>query len=86
MKQRLLHQIRMADVILLNKTDIFNDIESIERELKILNPFAELRRTLYCRMEFDLGEAAVSKYYTFSAEPMGRPELKIGRASCRERV
>lgn len=47
---RVLHQIRMADVLLLNKTDLVNSdqLNEIDNELKKLNPSAKILQTKHC--------------------------------------
>ncbi len=91
MKQRVAHQIRMADTILLNKEDLVDDIREVEREVRELNPFAELKRTVHCDAEFEPGIAPVTKFYPFSAKPLGKPEInsmviKSGRKTTREKA
>ncbi|HPE78335.1 MAG TPA: GTP-binding protein, partial [Draconibacterium sp.] len=64
MKQRVSHQIRMADVVVINKTDLaVNNLENIRLEIKKANPFAEIRETAFCNINFELGNSAINKYY-----------------------
>jgi G3E family GTPase len=88
MKQRVNQQIRMADIVLINKVDLVKD-HYLSEEIKKLNPFAEIKETVYCNVDFELGKSAVSKFYMDSAAPMKRPEinsmvLKSGRRISRE--
>jgi len=85
MKQRVNQQMRMADVVIINKTDLVSDnLNHLENEIKKLNPFAEIKKTSYCNIDFDPQKTAVSKFYFDKNEPMARPEinsmvLKSGR-------
>ncbi|MBN2262736.1 MAG: GTP-binding protein [Prolixibacteraceae bacterium] len=47
---RVLHQIRMANVLLLNKTDLVNNnqLSEIDKELRKLNPSAKIIQTKHC--------------------------------------
>ncbi len=76
MGQRVVHQIRMADVILLNKADLTEDVGQVERKVRELNPFAEIIKTVYCNFEVQLGDPAVEKLYSSPMSPLGRPEIK----------
>lgn len=91
MKQRVAHQVRMADVIFINKTDLLKDAGLVEQEVRRLNPHAEIRRTVYCSAELDLGNAPVNKYYPSALTPLGRPEInsmviKSGRKTTLEQA
>jgi G3E family GTPase len=91
MKQRVIHQIRMADTLLLNKTDLLEEnlTETIKNEIRKINPFAEVRFTAYCDTHFQLGEPAVSRFYPDISKPLARPEvnsmvIKSGKRITRE--
>jgi G3E family GTPase len=76
MKQRVSHQLRMADTVVINKTDLFTEnTESIKSEIKKINPFAEIKETAYCNIDFELGTRAVSKFYFGEVKTMPRPEI-----------
>jgi len=75
MKQRVTHQIRMADVVLLNKTDMAVDAGQVELEVKEINPFATVSRTVYCNMDFDPESMPVQKFYPGIMKPMERPGI-----------
>ncbi len=49
-------QIEMANIILLNKTDLVSDVqlENIEDILKRINPNASIFQTTYCKIDIDL--------------------------------
>jgi G3E family GTPase len=89
MKQRVSHQIRMADVVIINKTDLIKTgTEQIRAEIKKANPFAEIRETTFCDIDFELGNSAVKKFYLGELRAMSRPEvnsmvIKSGRKMTR---
>jgi G3E family GTPase len=76
MKQRVFHQLRMADVVVINKTDLVKTgTEQICAEIKKANPFAEIRETAFCNIEFEMGNSAVKKYYLGELKAMSRPDV-----------
>jgi G3E family GTPase len=76
MKQRVFHQIRMADVVVINKTDLAeNSLENIRLEIKKANPFAEIRETTFCNIDFELGNSAINKFYFGEVKTMPRPDI-----------
>jgi G3E family GTPase len=76
MKQRVFHQLRMADVVVINKTDLVKTgTEQIRAEIKKANPFAEIRETTFCNIEFEMGNSAVKKYYLGELKAMPRPDV-----------
>jgi len=76
MKQRVSHQLRMADVVVINKTDLIeNGTEEIEKEIKKTNPFAEVQKAAYCNIDFELGYSAIDKFYFGAVKTMPRPEV-----------
>ena len=76
MKQRVSHQIRMADVVVINKIDLVeNGLEPIRAEIKKSNPFAEIRETTFCNIDFELGNPAINKYYFTQVKTMPRPDI-----------
>ena len=76
MKQRVSHQLRMADVALINKTDLApRGTEAIEQEIKKINPFAQIKRSTFCNIDFQIGEGAISKFYIGEIKTLPRPEL-----------
>lgn len=51
--QQTIHQIRMADVLLLNKTDLAGEnAEELTARLREINPLARLITTSFCRIPF----------------------------------
>ncbi len=76
MKQRVFHQIRMADVVVINKTDLVETgIDSIRAEIKKNNPFAKIRETTFCDIDFELGNSAVNKFYFGEIKSLSRPSV-----------
>jgi G3E family GTPase len=90
MKQRVSHQLRMADVVIINKIDLLeNRIESIRKEIKTVNPFAEIRETTFCDIDFELGNSATNKFYFGEVKVMAEPRvnsmvIKSGRKLSRK--
>ena len=90
MRQRVAHQLRMADVVVINKTDIIkNSTETIREEIKQINPFAEIKESTYCNIDFELGNTTLNKFYFDNEKPMARPDvhsmvIKSGRKLTRE--
>ncbi|WP_372950779.1 CobW family GTP-binding protein [Mariniphaga sp.] len=89
MRQRLSHQIRMADKVLVNKTDLVENVDELQDEIRKINPFAEIKTTTFCEVEFKPGDDAVSKFYPDSGNPLARPEInsmviKSGRKFSKE--
>lgn len=76
MKQRVFHQIRMADVVVINKTDLIKTgTEQIRSEIKKANPFAEIRETTFCDIDLELGNSAINKFYFGEMKAMSRPNV-----------
>lgn len=90
MKQRVTHQLRMADVVVVNKIDLLkNGTETIREEIKQINPFAEIRESTYCNIDFELGNTTLTKFYFDNEKPMARPDvhsmvIKSGKKLTRE--
>jgi len=76
MKQRVIHQLRMADIIVINKTDLLTgSVDELKNELAKVNPFAEITESVFCDIGFELGSLPREKFYFDQVEPMGRPEI-----------
>jgi len=76
MKQRVLNQLRMADVVVINKIDLVNpEAELLEQEIKKSNPFVEIKKSTFCDIDFKLGNSAISKFYFGDIKTMSRPEI-----------
>ena len=51
---RIKHQVRVADTIIVNKTDIQSDnLNQIKEKINELNPFAEIIATSYCELDLE---------------------------------
>uniref|UniRef100_UPI0032167855 CobW family GTP-binding protein n=1 Tax=uncultured Draconibacterium sp. TaxID=1573823 RepID=UPI0032167855 len=76
MKQRVVHQVRMADIIVINKTDLVKtDLVPIEQEIKRINPFAEIKQSSFCAIDFKLGSSTLNKFYFDDVKVMSRPDI-----------
>ena len=76
MKQRVKHQIRMADIIIINKTDLVgNGLETVKSEIIKINPFARISETSYCNIGFEMDSQPVGKFYLSNTESLNRPEI-----------
>lgn len=76
MKQRVVHQLRMADVVVINKTDLLaGGTETIKNEIKTLNPFARILASAYCDIDFELGKTAINKFYFGEMKTLARPAV-----------
>jgi G3E family GTPase len=76
MRQRVNHQLRMADVVVINKTDLLQEgLVSLRSEIKKQNPFAEIIETSFCNIDFFPGRNPTLKFYFNHAEPMDRPTI-----------
>ncbi len=78
---RFKHQIMIADTVVLNKTDLYNDnLNKITDEIKKLNPYAEIKPTTYSNLKWDEFEIhpevkskAAAQYV--GQESGGRPDM-----------
>lgn len=76
MKQRVSHQLRMADVTVINKIDLVEgSIEQVEQEIKKINPFTAIKKSSYCNIDFELGNEALNKFYFGEVKAMSRPDI-----------
>ncbi len=76
MKQRVLHQLRMADMTVINKTDLVEGgLEELVEEIKKVNPFTEIENATYCDIDFELGNATINKFYFNDVKSMPRPDI-----------
>lgn len=76
MKQRVSHQLRMADVVVINKIDLFGSgLDIIKKEIKKSNPFAEIKESSFCNFDFELGTSAIDKFYFGEVKTMPRPDV-----------
>lgn len=76
MKQRVIHQLRMADIVIINKIDLaIVGAESIAEEIKKINPFAQIIKSTFCKIEFELNNPAINKFYFGEMKTMARPDV-----------
>jgi G3E family GTPase len=75
MRQRLDHQIRMADKVLLNKADLVENVDELQHEIRGMNPFAEIKTTTFCNVDFNPCDASIFKFYPDLGKPLARPEV-----------
>jgi len=76
MRQRVIHQLRMADIVIVNKADLIGErTEALLEEIKKINPFAEIKSTSYCKIDFELGDDAIGKFYFDEVQAMPRPAV-----------
>jgi G3E family GTPase len=76
MKQRVFHQIRMADFVVINKTDLLEtNVDSLRVEIKKSNPFAKILESAFCNFEFELGKTAINKFYFGEMKTLARPAV-----------
>jgi G3E family GTPase len=81
---RVEHQIRIADTVLINKSDLQEKTGDIMEDIKKLNPYAKTKPTTYCNIE--LGEipefnkvkpvALQQQEANKSFESCGRPDIQ----------
>jgi len=77
LQTRVNHQIRIADTILINKSDLAeNKIDAVVRRMKYLNPFATIHTTSFARFDFT-DTKPVRKFFP-SGEKIenGRPDIE----------
>jgi len=82
------HQVRIADVVIINKTDLSShkQIEEVEKVIKSLNPFTKIINSSYCdisdqELAFeDIHETIAEKTQDQNArlKSAGRPEIGVG--------
>jgi len=76
MQQRLIHQIRMADRILINKTDLAAEtVPEITKQVRSLNPFASIQTTTFCHIDFKPGLLPVPRFMPLPDHALSRPEV-----------
>lgn len=76
MKQRVSHQLRMADIILVNKIDLVpGGKENVVEEIRKINPFAKMETTTFCNFNFELKNESLTKFYYSEVKAMPRPDV-----------
>jgi len=71
------HQIRIADTIVVNKSDLAEDkIDAVIQRIKYLNPYATILATSFARIDFK-GKKSVMKFFPTGEKPEnGRPDIE----------
>jgi G3E family GTPase len=84
---RLQHQVRVADVIIINKTDLSDqeEISEVAREIEKLNPFGNIVQASFCQVDEatlelerssnTVAQKSMTRYNQF--ESCGRPDLGV---------
>lgn len=78
---RVIHQIRIADEILINKTDIFeDDLEMVRSKVLALNPYAKIVSTRYCNISMNglsskMEPSVFGNHELIKIEGTGKPEI-----------
>jgi len=50
---RMIHQVQVADTVIINKTDLKNkELPAIKEKIKALNPFADIYESTFCDISF----------------------------------
>ena len=76
MKQRVIHQLRMADIIIINKSDLYiKNLDTLKKEISQLNPFAKIEETSFCNIEIDFNEYTIDKHYLDKSVALQKPEV-----------
>jgi G3E family GTPase len=75
MRERMVHQIRMADSVLLNKVDLARSLKELMEEIQQMNPFASIHPTNYCDIDVHLGDLSLPKFFPDPAHPLQRPDV-----------
>ncbi|MBN2637289.1 MAG: GTP-binding protein [Prolixibacteraceae bacterium] len=76
MKERVVNQLRMADIVLINKADLITEgLDNLIQQIKQINPFAEIKTTSYCNIDFELGNTARNKIYFDDLKTLARPDV-----------
>lgn len=77
LQTRVAHQIRIADTIVVNKSDLAEDkIDAVIQRIRNLNPFATILATSFARIDFN-GKKPVMKFFpTGEKAENGRPDIE----------
>jgi len=76
-RSRLEHQIRIADTVLVNKSDLAGDsIESVIASVKKINPYAVIERSSFARIGFDRQKSPFRFFPADESLESCRPDLQ----------
>jgi G3E family GTPase len=77
LQTRVVHQIRIADTIVVNKSDLAEDkIDAVIQRIKYLNPFATILATSYARIDFDRKKSVMKFFPSGEKAENGRPDIE----------
>lgn len=77
LQTRVNHQIRIADMILVNKIDLLeNKVDELVQLIKKLNPFADIRLTTFARVSFEPKKPMMKFLPPGEKAENGRPDLQ----------
>ncbi len=86
-KQRVVHQIRMADEVIINKLDLVNaGIDDLKKEIKSINPFAKINESHFCDIDFEVGNVTMNKVYFSEVNTLARPNINSMVIRSRKKV
>lgn len=92
MMPRVIHQLRMADIVVINKADLAGEKTHLALDFaRKANPFADIITTSYCRVPFRERFLRKPRFFPDTVEALARPEvstlvLKSTRPLPEERV
>lgn len=77
LQTRVVHQIRIADSIVVNKTDLAGSSRNdLVLQVKKLNPFAEILPTTFANVDFTTGKKVMKFFPANEQAENGRPNLE----------
>ena len=77
LQTRVNHQIRIADTLIINKTDLAEDEnDELVYLIKKLNPFAGIQLATFARVSFDLNKPVMKLWPSKENVENGRPDLE----------
>lgn len=86
-KQRVIHQLRMADLVVINKIDLLDSgTDNLKNEIRRTNPFAEIKEASYCNIDFEIGNSAIHKFYFSEEQTLERPDIHSMVIKSRKKV
>jgi G3E family GTPase len=76
-RTRLEHQIRIADTVVVNKSDsACGYIETVIEAVKRINPYASIQLTSFARTGFDMKKSPLRLFYSGRGRTSNRPDLQ----------
>ncbi len=83
LQKRIEHQVKIADIIIINKTENLKIIDkNIEEEISKINPFAKIYQTSYCKLNVEEAIHFISDPLSYKIsienpqlESAGRPDI-----------